>query len=225
MSSHDPGISIVQAIQVWMQQFKGLQGRHPGLWPSGPRITMLIVIFLSVIAGGVWWCWVDQWEALNQAQIEEEKLRQSFRKKIGQVQNLQALRQQKNTVSARVDLLSRQLPGKSEMDALLSEINQAGTGRGLQFELFKPGQVQLRPHYAELAIDIRLTGNYHAFAGFMSDIANFPRIVTIDRLVINQQKEGIQVFDAVMHTYRYLDKEEINYQVKQASEKQKKTKH
>jgi type IV pilus assembly protein PilO len=225
MSSHDPGISIVQAIQVWMQQFKGLQGRHPVLWPSGPRIAMLIVIFLSVIAGGIWWCWVDQWETLNQAQIEEEKLRQSFRKKIGQVQNLQALRQQKNTVSARVDLLSRQLPGKSEMDALLSEINQAGTGRGLQFELFKPRQVQLRPHYAELAIDIRLTGNYHAFAGFMSDIANFPRIVTIDRLVINQQKEGIQVFDAVMHTYRYLDKEEINYQVKQASEKQKKTKH
>lgn len=225
MSSHDPGISIAQAIQVWMQQFKGLQGRHPGLWPSGPRIAMLIVIFLSVIAGGIWWCWVDQWETLNQAQIEEEKLRQSFRKKIGQVQNLQALRQQKNTVSARVDLLSRQLPSKSEMDALLSEINQAGTGRGLQFELFKPGQVQLRPHYAELAIDIRLTGNYHAFAGFMSDIANFPRIVTIDRLVINQQKEGIQVFDAVMHTYRYLDKEEINYQVKQASEKQRKTKH
>lgn len=225
MISSDPTMATVQALQLWAQQFKGLQGRHPGLWPRAPRIAALVVILLSVIAGGVWLCWVDQWETLNQAQSEEERLRQSFRKKIGQVQNLQPLRQQKKAVSARVDLLSRQLPSKSEMDALLSEINQAGTGRGLQFELFKPGQVQLRPHYAELPIDIRLTGNYHAFAGFMSDIANFSRIVTIDHLVINQQKEGVQVFDAVMHTYRYLDKEEINYQVKQASVKQKKANH
>ena len=120
-----------------------------------------------------------------------------------------------------MDLLSRQLPSKSEMDALLSEINQAGTGRGLQFELFKPGQVQLQAHYAELLIEIRLSGNYHAFAGFVSDVANFPRVVTIDRLAINQQKDGVQIFDAVMHAYRYLDKEELSLQTKQASGKQK----
>lgn len=225
MSGHGPGISIAQAIQTWVQQFQGLQGRHPGLWPTAPRITALVMILFGVMAGGVWFCWIDQWETLNQAHSEEEKLRASFRKKVGQAQNLNALRQQKNDVSARVDLLSRQLPSKSEMDALLSEINQAGTGRGLQFELFKPGQVQLRPHYAELPIDIRLTGSYHSFAGFITDIANFPRVVTIDRLVINQQKEGVQVFDAVIHTYRYLDKDELNYQAKLAADKQKKASH
>jgi type IV pilus assembly protein PilO len=221
MTSYDSNTTITQSLQKWTEQFKALQGRHPGLWPVVPRITALVAIVLSVIAGGAWLSWIDQWEALAQAHIEEDRLRQLFRKKVGQAQNLEALRQQKNTVSARVDLLSRQLPSKSEMDALLSEINQAGTGRGLQFELFKPGQVQLQAHYAELLIEIRLSGNYQAFAGFVSDVANFPRVVTIDRLAINQQKDGVQIFDAVMHAYRYLDKEELSLQTKQASGKQK----
>ena len=221
MMSHDSNTTIAQSLQKWTEQFKALQGRHPGLWPVVPRVTALVVIVLSVIAGGAWLCWLDQWEALTQARIEEQKLRQSFRKKVGQAQNLEALRQQKNTVSARVDSLSRQLPSKSEMDALLSEINQAGAGRGLQFELFKPGQVQLQAHYAELPIDIRLSGNYHSFTGFVSEVANFSRVVTIDHIGINQQKDGVQVFDAVMHAYRYLDKEELGPETKQTSGKQK----
>jgi type IV pilus assembly protein PilO len=127
-------------------------------------------------------------------------------------------------VVARVEILGRQLPGKSEMDSLLSEINQAGAGRGLQFELFKPGQLQLRPHYAELPIDIKLTGNYHALAGFVADIANLPRVVTIDHLMITQQKEGLQTFEAVVHTYRYLDKQETADQEKRSLSNQKKSK-
>ncbi len=221
MMTYDSNTTTAQSLQKWTEQFKALQGRHLGLWPVVPRVTALVAIVLSVIVGGAWICWLDQWEALAQARIEEDRLRQLFRKKVGQAQNLEALRQQKNTVSARVDLLSRQLPSKSEMDALLSEINQAGTGRGLQFELFKPEQVHLQAQFAELLIDIRLSGNYHVFAGFVSDVANFPRVVTIDRLAINQQKDGVQIFDAVMHAYRYLDKEELSLQTKQASGKKK----
>ena len=108
------------------------------------------------------------------------------------------------------------------MDSLLSEINQAGTGRGLQFELFKPGQLQLRQHYAELPIDIKLTGNYHALAGFVADIVNLPRVVTIDHLMITQQKEGLQTFEAVVHTYRYLDKQETADQEKRSLSRLKK---
>ena len=169
-------------------------------------------------------CWIDQWEILDHERAQEIELRKLFRHKVGQAQNLEALRQKKAAVSDRVEALGRQLPGKSEMDALLSEINQAGTGRGLQFELFKPEQLRLHPYYAELPIAIKLVGNYHALAGFVSDIANLPRVVTIDHLVINQQKEGVQSFEAIVHTYRYLDKEEANEQAKRLLATQKKTK-
>lgn len=218
-----PTITL-HTMQIWSRQFKGLQGRHPGLWPRVPRLTLIISLLLSVIAVGAWLCWLDQWEAIDQARVEEDQLRNLFRHKVGQAQNLDVLRQKKIAVVARVEILGRQLPGKSEMDSLLSEINQAGAGRGLQFELFKPGQLQLRPHYAELPIDIKLTGNYHALAGFVADIANLPRVVTIDHLMVTQQKEGLQTFEAVVHTYRYLDKQETADQEKRSLSNQKKSK-
>ena len=143
-----------------------------------------------------------------------------FRNKLAQAINLPELRKQKSQVEEYVTQLEKQLPGKAEMDALLSEINQAGVGRGLQFELFKPGQLQLTEHYAELPIAIKLTGNYHALAGFVSDIANLPRIVTIDNLSISQQKDG-QIFEAIVHTYRYLDKAEVEAQKKHQEDLQK----
>ena len=217
-------LNVVQAIQAWGQQFTQLRGRHPGLWPVAPRVTLFAALLFGVIAVGSWWCWLDQWEMLDHTHAEEEELRKLFRHKVGQAQNLEALRQKKATVSARVEVIGRQLPGKSEMDALLSEINQAGTGRGLQFELFKPEQLRLRPYYAELLIAIKLVGNSHSLAGFVSDIANLPRVVTIDHLVLNQQKEGALSFEAVVHTYRYLDKEEANEQAKRLLTSQKKTK-
>ena len=217
-------LNKVQVVQAWGQQFTQLRGRHPGLWPVAPRITLFAVLLFGVIAAGEWLCWIDQWEILDHERAQEIELRKLFRHKVGQAQNLEALRQKKAAVSDRVEALGRQLPGKSEMDALLSEINQAGTGRGLQFELFKPEQLRLRPYYAELPIAIKLVGNYHALAGFVSDIANLPRVVTIDHLVINQQKEGVQSFEAIVHTYRYLDKEEANEQAKRLLATQKKTK-
>jgi type IV pilus assembly protein PilO len=224
MKSNNTLHHIGQAIQAWGQQFTHLQGRHPGLWPVVPRVTLFAAFLISVIASGAWLCWFDQWESLDQARAKEDELRKLFRHKVGQAQNLDALRLKKVAVLARVELLGKQLPDKSEMDALLSEINQAGAGRGLQFELFKPEQLQLRPYYAELPIAIKLVGNYHALAGFVSDIANLPRVVTIDHLLINQQKEGMQTFEAIVHTYRYLDKEEASDDAKSMLKSQKKTK-
>jgi type IV pilus assembly protein PilO len=199
-------VNVVSAhdSSAWMQQFSGLRDRHPALWPSLPRLLLLTLFIMAVIAGGAWLLWLSQWEALEYARAEEQKLRSVFREKVIQTKNLKLLRAQKTRVMAEVAKLERQLPGKAEMDAMLSEINQAGVGRGLQFELFKPGQVQISQHYAELPIDIRLSGGYHALGGFISDIANLPRIVTIDRLTISRQKDGL-AFQAVAHTYRYLD--------------------
>lgn len=189
---------------LWARQFSGLRERHPGLWPSLPRLALLLAFILAVVAGGAWLLWMSQWDELDQGQAEEEKLRTAFREKVRQSQHLELLRAQKARVMAEVAKLERQLPGKAEMDAMLSEINQAGVSRGLQFELFKPGQVQLSEHYAELPIDIRLSGGYHALAAFASDIANLPRIVTMDHLTMTRQKEGL-AFQAIAHTYRYLD--------------------
>ena len=224
MKNNKALLNKVQVVQAWGQQFTQLRGRHPGLWPVAPRITLFAVLLFGVIAAGAWLYWIDQWEILDHERAQESELRKLFRHKVGQAQNLEALRQKKAAVSDRVEALGRQLPGKSEMDALLSEINQAGIGRGLQFELFKPEQLRLRPYYAELPIAIKLVGNYHALAGFVSNIANLPRVVTMDYLVINQQKEGVQSFEAIVHTYRYLDKEEANEQAKRLLASQKKTK-
>ena len=124
----------------------------------------------------------------------------------------------RNEIDRSFGALLKQLPNKSEVEALLVEITQAGLGRGLQFELFKPGQVKLHDYYAELPIEIKLTGNYHALAGFASDIANLQRIVTLDRVAIIQLRDGLQSFEGVIHTFRYLNKEEIALQKKRAEE-------
>ena len=194
----------VGGVDVWVRQFRGLREQAPGLWPLLPRLTLLLTVIAAVILGGAWLLWMSQWDEIAQGRTQEEKLRTAFREKIQQSQNLELLRSQKVRVMGEVAKLERQLPGKAEMDAMLSEINQAGVSRGLQFELFKPGQVRLTEHYAELPIDIRMSGGYHALAGFVSDIANLPRIVTVDHLMITRQKESL-AFQAVAHTYRYLD--------------------
>lgn len=215
-----PSAVSANAPRLWAAQFRGLQERHPGLWPSLPRLMLLVMLTLLVIMAGAGLLWMDQWERLEQGQAEEAKIRHEFTEKVRQSQSLALLRKQKIAVLARVEKLEQQLPGKAEMDALLSEINQAGVGRGLQFESFKPGQLQLKEHYAELPIAIKLSGNYHALAGFVSDIANLPRIVTIDNVSITRQKEG-QIFEAIVHTYRYLDKAETDAQNKRQASRPK----
>jgi type IV pilus assembly protein PilO len=178
-------------------------------------------VSLVVIVAGGWLIWTAQWEEMNSGQAEEVRKKQDFVEKVRQSGHLDILRQQKAQVQSQVEKLEQQLPGKSEMDALLSEINQAGINRGLQFELFKPGQVRLDDFYAELPIQIKLTGKYHALAAFTSDVANLQRIVTIDSIAISQLADGLQSFEGVIHTFRYLDKDELASQKKSAEDSKK----
>lgn len=212
-------INARNKVQDLLRQFRGLEG-HPGLWPAGPRKACEIACALVVIACGWWLIWTAQWDALAAGDIEEEQQKLAFQTKLAQARSLSVLRIQKQQVEQQVEKLEQQLPSKAEMDALLSDINQAGVVRGLQFELFKPGQVQLRDYYAELPVDIKLTGNYHALAGFTSDIAQLSRIVTLDKINIVNLRDGAQSFDAVVRTFRYLDKDEVALRKKQMANKQ-----
>jgi len=191
-------------------QFRGLQGRHPGLWPAVPKITLLAGGFLTVLVMAWAGYWRGQLEEFDAGQAREVQLKQQFADKLKQAVNLEVLRKQKEQVSQYVNLLEKQLPSKAEMDALLSDINQAGVGRGLQFELFKPGQVVVKEFYAELPISIKLVGGYHDLGAFTSDISNLARIVTLNNMNIQlQEKTGQLSLEAVAKTFRYLDAEEI----------------
>ncbi len=205
---------------VVASQFRGLNGRDPGQWPLIPRMMCGLGTLLAVIVLG----WVlylrGQQEELDNGEQEEIKLREAYKQKVQQAINLDSLRKQKEQVNEYVSTLEKQLPSKAEMDALLSDINQAGLGRGLQFELFKPGQVLVKDYYAELPIDIKVRGSYHDVASFTSDIANLPRIVTLNNLSLASDKDGALTLDAVAKTFRYLDKEEVEAQRK-ATEKTK----
>jgi type IV pilus assembly protein PilO len=200
--------------QILTVQFSGLNGRHPGQWPLIPRVFCAIGVFLGVIVLGWYLYWDGQHQELDQGAQEEAGLKEQYKDKIRQAINLDALRRQKEQVGEYVATLEKQLPSKAEMDALLSDINQAGLGRGLQFELFKPGQVVVNDYYAELPIDIKVTGSYHDLGAFTSDIANLPRIVTLNNLILNSGKDGALTLDAVAKTFRYLDKSEVEAQRK-----------
>ncbi len=202
-------------------QFEGLSGRHPGQWPLLPRALCGVGVLAAVLAAG-WFAYVDgQLDELAAGQAEELKLKEDYKSKIQQSINLEGLRKQKAQVGEYVATLEKQLPSKAEMDALLSDINQAGIGRGLQFELFKPGQVVAKDYYAELPIDIKVTGNYHDVGAFSSDIANLPRIVTLNNMNLITGKDGALTLDAVAKTFRYLDADEIAAQRKAAADKKK----
>jgi type IV pilus assembly protein PilO len=202
-------------------QFRGLSGRHPGQWPVIPRALCGVGALVAAIALG-WFLYLEgQTEELDKGAAEEVKLKDDYKTKIQQAINLDGLRKQKEQVGEYVATLEKQLPSKAEMDALLSDINQAGLGRGLQFELFKPGQVVVKDYYAELPIEIRVTGVYHDVGAFTSDIANLPRIVTLNNLTLNVVKDGSLGLDAVAKTFRYLDKDEVSAQRKSAPPKAK----
>lgn len=202
-------------------QFEGLSGRHPGQWPLLPRALLGVGVLAVVLAAG-WFAYLDgQLDELAAGQAEELKLKEDYKSKIQQSINLEGLRKQKAQVGEYVATLEKQLPSKAEMDALLSDINQAGIGRGLQFELFKPGQVVAKDYYAELPIDIKVSGNYHDVGAFSSDIANLPRIVTLNNMSLVAGKDGILTLDAIAKTFRYLDADEIAAQRKAAADKKK----
>jgi type IV pilus assembly protein PilO len=200
-------------------QFSGLKGVHPGQWPIIPRLLCGVGVILAAMLVGWYFYWSTQIETLEAGEQEEVRLKADYQAKIQQAVNLEALRKQKEQVGEYVATLEKQLPSKAEMDALLSDINQAGLGRGLQFELFRPGQVVVKDYYAELPISIRVTGRYHDVGAFTSDIANLPRIVTLNDLGLVAAREGSLTLETVAKTFRYLDAEEIAAQRKASKPK------
>lgn len=196
-----------------------LNFKDMGVWPTPFKAAAMAILFGALLLAGYWFIWKDQMDALDQARQEEQKLRTEFLDKKKQALNLDLYREQVKEIEQAFGALVRQLPNKSEMDALLTDINQAGLGRGLEFDLFKPGVETMRDFYAELPITVRITGSYHDLGRFASDVAMLPRIVTLNNLAISQTKDGILALDAVAMTYRYLDEEEIAKSKKAAKDK------
>lgn len=208
-------------FQALVEDFRGLNPNDVGSWPLAPRVTVLVSLFAVLLVAGWWFVWQDQIDSLDGKRNEEVKLKEEFLNKKRQSVNLDLHIQQLNEIDRSFGALLKQLPNKSEVEALLVEINQSGMGRGLQFELFKPGQEVAKEFYAELPIFVRLTGNYHDFGAFAGDIGRLSRIVTLNNLNINvnaQAKDGSLVLDAVTKTFRYLDEEEVARQKKAAAD-------
>lgn len=198
-------------------QFVGLDANDPASWPVVPRYALCAVVAVSVVIA-LWFTWlITSDEELTAEQAKELQLKDDYKKKIAQAVNLDALKKQREQVQQYVTQLEKQLPSKAEMDALLSDINQAGLGRSLQFELFRPGQVTVKEYYAELPIAVRVTGKYHDIGAFAADISNLSRIVTLNNLNLAPGKDGNLILDTTAKTFRYLDSEEIALQRKTAA--------
>ena len=212
-----PAIDFANLQSRIKTQFIGLDQNDPASWPAFPRYLLCAVLTIAVVVG-LWFVWLSASdEELTAAKAKEVQLRQDFDSKLAQAVNLEALKKQREQVQQYVTQLEKQLPSKAEMDALLSDINQAGLGRSLQFELFRPGQVSIKDYYAELPIAVRVTGKYHDMGAFAADIANLSRIVTLNNISIAPVKDGNLVMDTTAKTFRYLDNEEVALQRKNAS--------
>jgi type IV pilus assembly protein PilO len=198
-----------------LADFKTLDPKDPGLWPLIPRVVILSGIFIVVLALAWWFGWRVQTDELNGKVQQEEKLKDEWLTKKKQAVNLDEYRNQLAEIDRSFGALLKQLPNASEMESLLVDINQAGLGRGLQFELFKPGSEVMKDFYAELPITVRVTGNYHDFGAFAGDVAKLSRIVTLNDIDIAPNKDGGLSMAAVAKTFRYLDEEEIARQKKE----------
>lgn len=198
-------------------QFQGLDPRDPAGWPLLPRVVLLGGLAVTIV-GGLWLAVLrDRVGELQDEQATETRLKADFIRKLAQAVNLDALKRQKEQVQLQVTRLEKQLPGRSELDALLSDINQAGLGRNLHFDLFRPGQVVVRAYYAELPIALKITGRYHDIGAFAADIAQLSRIVTLNNLSVTPARDGLLVMEATAKTFRYLDPAEIEAQRKAAA--------
>jgi type IV pilus assembly protein PilO len=216
-------LDVGAALRRFGQQFQGLNPNDPSVWPPVPRYALCVAVAAAVMVT-LWFVWLtNSNDELEAARAKEIALRADYQKKVAQAANLELLKKQREQVQQYVTLLEKQLPSKAEMDALLSDINQAGLGRSLQFELFRPGQVVVRDYYAELPIAVRVTGRYHDMGAFVADVANLSRIVTLNNLAVTPQKDGGGlVMDATARTYRYLDEEEQAAQKRAAAGAKKK---
>lgn len=207
-------------FQSIADDFRFMNPNEPGSWPLIPKISVLVGLFAAIVAAGWWFVWNDQFVDLETKEREEQTLKQQFLDKKRQAVNLDLYVQQLAEIDRSFGALLKQLPDKSEIEALLIEINQAGLGRGLQFELFKPGQEQVKDFYAELPVTVKINGGYHDFGAFAADIAKLPRIVTLNNISIAPVKEGGQLtLDATTKTFRYLDEEEVARQKKSEQDK------
>jgi type IV pilus assembly protein PilO len=193
-----------------VEDFRRLNWQDPGTWPMIPKIVVLLVILIAVPVAGYFLDWQGQLETIDAGRGEEQKLKDSYVAKKRQAVNLDLYKQQLREIDTQFGALLRQLPNKSQMDALLVDINQAGLGRGLQFDLFKPAAHETQKEfYAELPIEVKVVGNYHDMGAFAADVGALPRIVTLNDVRINAQKDGTLVMEATARTFRYLDEEEI----------------
>ena len=208
-----------------LDDFRRLNFKEVGKWPWAPKIIVLALIVLFIVGLGAFFDWKDQWETLQAAEKEELRLKEQYTQKKAKAINYDLYVQQLAEVEQSFGALVKQLPNRSEIDALLTDINQAGLGRGLQFDLFRPApQERMADFYAELPIAIKITGNYHDIGAFASDVAALPRIVTLNDVAISNDK-GTLSMDAVAKTFRYLDEEEVQKQralAKAAKDKAKK---
>ena len=221
-------VEVVSRFETAVSQFKGLNRNDPGQWPLLPRLAAFAGVVLAMLGAGWMLLLTDVNDALEAERLREPTLKADYRSKLTQAVNLSELRKQKLQVQEYVTQLEKQLPGKAEMDALLSDINQAGLGRGLLFELFKPGQVEVKDYYAELPIAIKVAGRYHDIGSFAADVANLSRIVTLHNVAIApasaKDANGLLAMEATARTYRYLDANEVAEQRKAARDKADKDK-
>ncbi|MEN3371555.1 type 4a pilus biogenesis protein PilO [Dechloromonas sp. ZS-1] len=202
-------------FQKIADEFRYLNPNDPGAWPLIPKVVILAGWFLAVLIAGWWFVWSDQLTELETKEQEEQTLRQQYLEKKRQAINLDLYTQQLADIDRSFGALLKQLPNKSEIESLLIEINQAGLGRGLQFELFRPGNEEFKDFYAEMPIAVRINGTYHDIGAFAADIAKLPRIVTLNNIAITPMKDGgLLTLDATTKTFRYLDDEEVARQKK-----------
>jgi type IV pilus assembly protein PilO len=224
MATKAINVDLNSVFEGAVSQFRSLNPNEPGQWPMLPKIVAWGLVAVVMIALGWYFLLSDAHAALDAERAKEPALKQDYRAKLGQAVNLAELRKQKIQVEEYVIQLEKQLPGKAEMDALLSDINQAGLGRGLQFELFRPGQVVVKDYYAELPISIKVSGRYHDIGSFAGDIANLSRIVTLHNMNIvasPRDTSGMLAMEATARTYRYLDAGELEEIKKNAAAKAK----
>jgi type IV pilus assembly protein PilO len=202
------------------EDFKNLDPKQPGNWPWIVKAAAFIVLFVVLQIAAYFLLWQSQLEAIDKGRQDVAKQKETFLEKKKLAVNLDAYKQQRAEIEQSFGALLKQLPNKSEMDALLIDINQAGLGRGLQFDLFKPSEKEnFTEFYAELPVNIKVTGNYHDLGAFASDVAKMPRIVLLTDVKLDPPKDGVLSMEAVAKTYRYLDEEEVSKQRKSAKDK------
>lgn len=214
MATRFPSLDLSALKSQVQGQFRNLDPQNPAVWPAIPRYALMAALAITVVLV-LWFVWLSgSDDELEAARAQEAQLREDYKIKLGKAVNLEVLKKQREQVLQYVNQLEKQLPSKAEMDALLSDINQAGLGRSLQFELFRPGQVLVKDYYAELPITVRVTGRYHDIGAFASDVAHLSRIVTLNNVTIAPGRDGNLTMDATAKTFRYLDADEIAAQRK-----------